>query len=132
MVPKEKRKVRFRRYVTIQEGDRPEGKHYPANPPVPCPGIFTVILTFTKKIHANLHEIESFPTFMMDFRGDTRESGTCNLFSGFSTISSLGFNRLGSKLVGIFFEMVSTFIAKDLFSISQICANSGAHAHFGA
>ena len=104
MVPKEKRKVRFRRYVTIQEGDRPEGKD--ANPPVPCPGIFTVILA--KNIPANLHESESFPTFV-DFHGDTPESGTCNLFSGFSTVSSFGFNRLGSKLVGMLFEIVSTF-----------------------
>ena len=49
-------------------------------------------------------------------------------FSGFSTIiSSFGFNRLGSKLVGMFFEIVSMFVAKGFVRhrfVAQIYANS--------
>ena len=60
---------------------------------------------------------------------------SCTRFSDFLTISSFGFNRLSSKLVGMFFRIVPMFVLKgfvpDCF-VAQICANSGAHAHFGA
>ena len=68
--------------------------------------------------------------------GETLESvSLCTRFSAFSTISSFSFNRLSSKLVGMFLEIVPMFVAKDFVRrcfIAQICANSGAHAHFGA
>ena len=67
---------------------------------------------------------------------ETLESvSSCTRFSGFLTISSFGFNRLSSKLVSMFFGIVSMFIPKDFVSdcfVAQICANYGAHAHFGA
>ena len=67
---------------------------------------------------------------------ETLESvSLCTRFSGFSTISSFGFNRLSSKLVGMFLEIVPMFVAKDFTQrhlVAQICANSGANAHFGA
>ena len=62
----------------------------------------------------------------------------CTRFSGFSTISSSSFNRLSWKLVGMFFGIVPIFVAKDFQDfarrrfLAQICANSCAHAHFGA
>ena len=67
---------------------------------------------------------------------ETLESvSSCTRFSGFLTISSFGFNRLSSKLVGMFFRIVPMFVPKGFVpdcSVAQICANSGAHAHFGA
>ena len=48
--------------------------------------------------------------------GETLESvSLCTRFSGFSTISSFSFNRLGSKLVmvSMFLEIVPMFVAKD-------------------
>ena len=46
---------------------------WPLEPPVPCPGIFTVTGTRVyEKFPANLHECELFPT-LVDFRRDTRE-----------------------------------------------------------
>ena len=67
---------------------------------------------------------------------ETLESvSLCTRFSGFSTISSFGFNRLSSKLVGMFLEIVPMFVAKYFTQrhlVAQICANSGANAHFGA
>ena len=57
------------------------------------------------------------------------------MFSGFLTISSFDFNRIGLKLLDMFFGTVPMFILKDFARrryIAQICANSGAHAHFGA
>ena len=81
-------------------------------------------------------------TCMLDLRsllmliGETLESvSSCNRFSGFLTISSFGFNRLSSKLVGMFFGIVPMFVLKDFVPncfVAQICANYGAHAHFGA
>ena len=50
-------------------------------------------------------------------------------------ISSFGFNRLSSKLVSMFFGIVPMFVPTDFVSdcfVAQICANYGAHAHFGA
>ena len=72
--------------------------------------------------------------------GETLESvsvSSCTRFSGFLTISSFGFNRLSSKLVSMFFGIVPMFVPKDFVSdcfviVAQICANYGAHAHFGA
>ena len=67
---------------------------------------------------------------------ETLESvSSCTRFSGFLTISSFGFNRLSSKLVSMFFGIVPMFVIKDFVSdcfVAQICANYGAHAHFGA
>ena len=67
---------------------------------------------------------------------ETLESvSSCTRFSGFLTISSFGFNRLSSKLVGMFFGIVPMFVPKDFVPdcfIAQICANYGTHAHFGA
>ena len=69
---------------------------------------------------------------------ETLESvSSCTRFSGFLTISSFGFNRLSSKLVSMFFGIVPMllFVPKDFVSdrfVAQICANYGAHAHFGA
>ena len=67
---------------------------------------------------------------------ETLESvSLCTQFSGFSTISSFSFNRLSSKLVGMFPEIVPMFVAKDFTRrhlVAQICASSGANAHFGA
>ena len=37
----------------------------------------------------------------------------CTRFPGFSTISSFSFNRLSWKLVGMFFGIVSMFVARD-------------------
>ena len=69
-------------------------------------------------------------------RRETLESvSLCTRISAFSTISSLGFNRLSSKLVSMFFEIVLMFVDKDFAGhrfVAQICANSGARAHFGA
>ena len=70
--------------------------------------------------------------------GETLESvSLCTRFSGFSTISSFSFNRLGSKLVmvSMFLEIVPMFVAKDFARrhfVAQIYANSGAYAHFCA
>ena len=70
------------------------------------------------------------------FPWETLESvSSCTRFSGFLTISSFGFNRLSSKLVGMFFGIVPMFLLKDFVPncfVAQICANYGAHAHFGA
>ena len=53
-----------------------------------------------------------------------------------AALSSFSFNRLSSKLVGVFFGIVPMFVHKDFVLIAssraQIYANSGAHAHFGA
>ena len=82
--------------------------------------------------------------FWVDLRetGETLESvssprpvSLCTRFSAFSMISSFSFNCLSSKLVGMFLEIVPMFVAKDFVRrcfIAQICANSGAHAQFGA
>ena len=68
--------------------------------------------------------------------GETLESvSSCTRFSGFLAISSFGFNRLSSKLVGMLFGIVTMFVPKDFVLdcfVAQICARSGAHAHFGA
>ena len=70
------------------------------------------------------------------FLGNALESvSSCTRFSGFLTISSFGFNRLSSKLVGMFFRIVPMFVLKDFVPdcfVAQICASSGAQAHFGA
>ena len=67
---------------------------------------------------------------------ETLESvSSCTRFSGFLEISSFGFNRLNSKLVGMLFGIVSMLVSKDFVPdsfVAQIGANSGAHAHFGA
>ena len=67
---------------------------------------------------------------------ETLESvSSCTRFLGIFTISSFGFNRLSSKLVGMFFGIVPMFVLKDFVPdsfVAQICANFGAHAHFGA
>ena len=50
-------------------------------------------------------------------------------------ISSFGFNRLGSKLVGMFLEIVPMFVATDFAQprfVGQICANFSVHVHCGA
>ena len=58
--------------------------------------------------------------------GETLESvSSCTRFSGFLTISSFDFNRLSSKLVGMFFRIVPMFVLKDFVRdcfIAQICA----------
>ena len=73
---------------------------------------------------------------LYDFFRETLESvSSCTRFSGFLAISSFGFNRLSSKLVGMLFGIVHMFVFKDFDPdcfVAQICANSGAHAHFGA
>ena len=72
------------------------------------------------------------------FPWETLESvSSCTRFLGIFTISSFGFNRLSSKLVGMtmFFGIVPMFVLKDFVPdsfVAQICANFGAHAHFGA
>ena len=60
----------------------------------------------------------------------------CTRFSGFSTISSFGFNRLSSKLVGMFLEIVPMFVAKDFVRdcfVAQIrakmCVRAGIRAY---
>ena len=62
----------------------------------------------------------------------------CTRFSGFSTISSFGFNRLSSKLVGMFLEneIVPMFVAKDFVGdcfVAQIrakmCVRAGIRAY---
>ena len=60
----------------------------------------------------------------------------CTRFSGFSTISSFGFNRLSSKLVGMFLEIVPMFGAKDFVRdcfVAQIrakmCVRAGIRAY---
>ena len=57
---------------------------------------------------------------------ETLESvSLCTQFSGFLTISSFGFNRLSSKLVGMFFKLVPMFVLKDFVRdcfVAQICA----------
>ena len=67
---------------------------------------------------------------------ETLESvSSCTRFSGFLAISSFGFNRLSSKLVGILIGIVTMFVPKDFVLdcfAAQICANSDPRAHFGA
>ena len=57
---------------------------------------------------------------------ETLESvSSCTRFSGFLAISSFGFNRLSSKLVGMFFGIVPMFALKDFVRdcfVAQICA----------
>ena len=60
----------------------------------------------------------------------------CTRFSGFSTIFSFGFNRLGSKLVGLFFGIVLMFVLKDFVQdcfVAQIrakmCVRAGIRAY---
>ena len=52
-----------------------------------------------------------------DLDGDPRETlesvSSCTRFSGFLAISSFGFNRLSSKLVGMLFGIVHMFVFKD-------------------
>ena len=61
---------------------------------------------------------------------ETLESVTvssCTRFSGLLTISSFGFNRLSSKLVGMFFGIVPTTVLKDFVRdcfVAQICAKA--------
>ena len=74
--------------------------------------------------------------FMCGKIRETLESvSSCTRFSGFLTISIFSFNRLSSKLVGMFIGIVSMFAPKEFVPdcfVAQICANSGAYAHFGA
>ena len=69
---------------------------------------------------------------------ETLESvSLCTRFSGYTTISSFSLNRLSSKLVlvGMFLEIVPMFVVNDFARrrfVAQICANPGAHTHFGA
>ena len=78
----------------------------------------------------------NFLQILVLLKWETLESvSSCTRFSGFLTISSFGFNRLSSKLVSMFFGIVPMFVPKDFVSdcfVAQICANYGAHAHFGA
>ena len=60
----------------------------------------------------------------------------CTRFSGFSTISSFGLNRLSSKLVGMFLEIVPMLVAKDFVRdcfVAQIqakmCVRAGIRAY---
>ena len=60
----------------------------------------------------------------------------CTRFSGFSTISSFGFNRLSSKLVSMSVEIVPMFVAKDFVRdcfVAQIrakmCVRAGIRAY---
>ena len=60
----------------------------------------------------------------------------CTRFSGFSTISSFGFNRLSSKLVGMSVDIVPMFVAKDFVRdcfVAQIrakmCVRAGIRAY---
>ena len=49
----------------------------------------------------------------------------CTRFSGFLTISSFAFDRLSSKLVGMFSGIVLMFVLKDFVRdcfVAQICA----------
>ena len=70
--------------------------------------------------------------------GETLESVSSYFMDSifrYLAISSSGFNRLSSKLVGMLFGIVPMFVFKDFVPdcfVTQICANSGAHAHFGA
>ena len=51
-----------------------------------------------------------------------------------ATLSSFSFNRFSSNLVGMLFGIVPMFVFKDFVPdclVAQICANFGAHAHFG-
>ena len=67
---------------------------------------------------------------------ETLESvSLCTRFSGYTTISSFSLNCLSSKLVGMFLEIVPMFVVNDFARrrfVAQICANPGAHTHFGA
>ena len=45
--------------------------------------------------------------------GDLEPVSLCTRFSGFSTISNFSFTSLDSKLVGMFFETLPMFVAKD-------------------
>ena len=77
-----------------------------------------------------------FVRLTLSTKRETLESvSSCTRFSGFLTISSFGFNRLSSELVGMFFGIVPMFVLKDFVPdcfVAKICANYGAHAHFGA
>ena len=60
----------------------------------------------------------------------------CIRFSGFLTISSSSYNRLSSKLVGMFFGIVTMFVAKDFVRdcyVAQIrakmCVSAGIRAY---
>ena len=59
----------------------------------------------------------------------------CTRFSGFSAISSFGFNRLSLKLVGMFFGIVPMFVLKDFVRdcfVAQICAKMCVRAEIRA
>ena len=69
-------------------------------------------------------------------KGPVRICQFVHSISGFSTISSFGFNRLRSKLVGMFLEIVSMFVAKDFVRdcfVAQIrakmCVRAGIRAY---
>ena len=53
------------------------------------------------------------------YRAPLESVSLCTRFSGFSTISSFGFNRLSSKLVGMFLEIVPMFVVKESLELSQ-------------
>ena len=59
-------------------------------------------------------------------RRETLESvSSCTRFSGILKISNFGFNRLRSKLVGMFVGIVPMFVLKDFVQdcfVAQICA----------
>ena len=83
----------------------------------------------------NPRKSATFSRFVRRPRETLESVSSCTRFSGFLTISSFGLNRLSSKLVSMFFGIVPMFVLKDFVSdcfVAQICANYGAHAHFGA
>ena len=73
-----------------------------------------------------LHRRAKFNAYLMHLiRAPLESVSLCTRFSGFSTISSFSFNRLSSKLVGVFFGIVPMFVltnfVRDCF-VAQICA----------
>ena len=76
------------------------------------------------------------PASRVKSRAPLESVSLCTRFSGFSTISSFGFNRLSSKLVGMFLEIVPMFVAKDFVRdcfVAQIrakmCVRAGIRAY---
>ena len=74
--------------------------------------------------------------YKLSLRAPLESVSLCTRFSGFSTISSFGFNRLSSKLVGMFLEIVPMFVAKDFVRdcfVAQIrakmCVRAGIRAY---
>ena len=63
--------------------------------------------------------------FLGRARAPLESVSSCTRFSGFSTISSFGLYRLSSKVVGMFFWIITIFLLKGFVRagfVAQICA----------